>query len=807
MINIIKPKNITTTLRELNRARLDRRHARKKGLPIAQAELDRKKRTPYATSTTVNASGNRPLVSIIVVGSDIECHLPALTESLKNQTYRNFEVIYVDNASHDNSIATMRRLCPEAIIIENQDNVGFSESNNIGADHADGEFLLLLSNDAKLSDTALEHMVITMCSDARVGAVAPKIRFWEPFDKIKINTNSKDGQLHINVKESTTGYKKAIKVNSKSLKTQEFLIPISTREIEVFRSPAGQAAPPDKSTPAWQGTVGDFLATKSNTLTLEHTDAWILANVGYWVNALGETGAWGHGEADLGQYDTPCMVDAFSKYCALIRRSSLGLKPLFPTEFFAYYEGTDASERIRRAGYYIVYQPTAIAYHQYASTAAEGSLPHLYFTNRNGLAFQARYFPTRFHLQSEENFDRWQKAGISSYTTEQFLKNSTASSNRSLVEDTLRIAAQATNGALYKRSHPRTRVGVFNEYWSSMGGGELRALHIALAMRDHGDVHLISRTPVDIIKICNYFNLPHAGLKLSVIPDFSDKDTADVDIFINTSFSSTIYSRARKSIFIVSFPHTHGHISEMLSYDLLLANSFFTQHWCHNYWPTANTQLLYPAVKVEESYSFPTNKECTIVSIGRFFPSGHSKRQLEMVEAFRKLIEMGHSNWRLVLIGGCNTAKSQDQEYLDKVKRAANGLPIDIHVDATSSVVHTQLQRASIYWHATGVDLKDHAPISFEHFGMAIVEAMNQGAVPIIHNRGGATEIVQDQKSGYHFDTLDALVDKTDQLIRIRKESPSAYEEMSKAAHLRSLEFSLEKHNQTLKQLLVEYVL
>jgi glycosyltransferase involved in cell wall biosynthesis len=334
----------------------------------------------------------------------------------------------------------------------------------------------------------------------------------------------------------------------------------------------------------------------------------------------------------------------------------------------------------------------------------------------------------------------------------------------------------------------------------------LRALHIALDMRAHGDVYLISRTQIDIPQLCAHFGLPSQGLKSAVIPDFQACDTASLDIFINTAFSSTLHSRARKSAYLVSFPHAEGHVSDMESYDVLLANSRFTQNWCNNYWPSANTQLLYPAAKVSPDGATLHPKERLIVSVGRFFPSGHSKRQLEMVQAFRQLVSLGNSNWRLVLIGGCNLAKGIDDAYLAQVKELARDLPIDILVNAPADIVEQRLQQASIYWHATGVGLNGYAPIEFEHFGMAIVEAMSHSAVPIIHNRGGMPEIVEHGVCGYHFDSLDALISQTQALMRLHDQQPDAFRQLASAAHTRSQAFSLQVHSDTLRQLVTQYL-
>ncbi len=69
-----------------------------------------------------------------------------------------------------------------------------------------------------------------------------------------------------------------------------------------------------------------------------------------------------------------------------------------------------------------------------------------------------------------------------------------------------------------------------------------------------------------------------------------------------------------------------------------------------------------------------------------------------------------------------------------------------------------------IYWHASGFGEDD--PKKFEHFGITAVEAMAAGAIPIVINKGGLTEIVEDGKSGYLWDSTDQLKDQTLEVIK-----------------------------------------
>ena len=191
--------------------------------------------------------------------------------------------------------------------------------------------------------------------------------------------------------------------------------------------------------------------------------------------------------------------------------------------------------------------------------------------------------------------------------------------------------------------------------------------------------------------------------------------------------------------------------SEFLdSYDVVLAISTFTRDWVRRLW-RIEPDVLYPPVAVEQVAPVEP-REPVIVSLGRFFPPevGHSKRQLEMVHNFRKLVASGlMPDWRLILIGGCEDAHLP---YLHQVMAAAEGLPVEIHANAPRALVKSTLSTASIFWSATGIgmDEKRH-PWATEHFGMSTVEAMAAGCVPVVIDRAGQREIVRDGVDGFRW--------------------------------------------------------
>ncbi len=89
------------------------------------------------------------LVSVIVSVYNVEAYLPKCLDSIANQTYRNLEIILVDDGSTDGS----GRICDEYAAkdsrarVIHQSNKGLWAARNAGQDAANGAFLLFLDSD------------------------------------------------------------------------------------------------------------------------------------------------------------------------------------------------------------------------------------------------------------------------------------------------------------------------------------------------------------------------------------------------------------------------------------------------------------------------------------------------------------------------------------------------------------------------------------------------------------------------------------------------------------------------------------
>ena len=175
-----------------------------------------------------------------------------------------------------------------------------------------------------------------------------------------------------------------------------------------------------------------------------------------------------------------------------------------------------------------------------------------------------------------------------------------------------------------------------------------------------------------------------------------------------------------------------------------------------------------------------------ILSVGRFFlpGTGHNKKQLEMVTAFRDLVARGGAEgWEYHLVGGC---APEHRPYLDQIRAVAAGLPVVLHPDASGAELGDLYARASIFWHAAGLgeDPERH-PDRYEHFGITTVEAMSAGAVPVVIDAAGQVEIVEHGATGYRFAGLDDLVSHTERLIA----DPAWRAALSAAAERRAHDF------------------
>ncbi|HMQ68095.1 MAG TPA: glycosyltransferase family 2 protein [Ignavibacteria bacterium] len=114
------------------------------------------------------------MISIIIPNFNGRDHLKDCFDSLKNQSYKDFEIFLVDNNSTDDSVRFTEKNYPEVKIIRFNYNSGFAIAVNQGIKVSSSEFVLLLNNDTECDTNFLREMLNGM-NDKETGSVACKM--------------------------------------------------------------------------------------------------------------------------------------------------------------------------------------------------------------------------------------------------------------------------------------------------------------------------------------------------------------------------------------------------------------------------------------------------------------------------------------------------------------------------------------------------------------------------------------------------------------------------------------------------------
>lgn len=116
-----------------------------------------------------------PSISVIIANLNGERYLSDCLQSLSDQTFRDFEVIVVDNGSTDGSVGLLRKDFPWVKVIALEKNTGFARGNNIGFEASSAEYVATLNNDTIADMGWLAALYEAAESDRTIGMVASKI--------------------------------------------------------------------------------------------------------------------------------------------------------------------------------------------------------------------------------------------------------------------------------------------------------------------------------------------------------------------------------------------------------------------------------------------------------------------------------------------------------------------------------------------------------------------------------------------------------------------------------------------------------
>ena len=249
-------------------------------------------------------NGKQPFVSIVTLnwnGLDVTMEF---LESTRNLTYKNYEIIVVDNGSTiDPTEKIMAGNYHNTKVVKSPVNLGSAGGNNFGMRHSspDYDFIFQVNNDAEVTPDLIEKCLEPFFEDPKVGAVCPKIRFYS---------------------------------NPNIIQYAGF--------------------------------------NKMSMLT-------------------GKTTAVGSLEEDNGQHDSPGYTHSAHGCALMVSREVIEKVGMMAEKYFVYYDESDWSARIIKAGYKIYYQAKGLIFHKESMSMGKASPLKVHYMTRNRIFYMRRH--------------------------------------------------------------------------------------------------------------------------------------------------------------------------------------------------------------------------------------------------------------------------------------------------------------------------------------------------------------------------------------------------------------------------------
>jgi len=343
------------------------------------------------------------------------------------------------------------------------------------------------------------------------------------------------------------------------------------------------------------------------------------------------------------------------------------------------------------------------------------------------------------------------------------------------------------------------KIGIYDPYLNDLGGGEKYMMTIAECLSKNNTVtvfwnektvvkDLQTRFSIDLSRVIFSENIfsPEVSLYRKM------RESKKFDIIILLSDGSLPFLLSKKTILHIQQPLPVVSLKLLDRIKLkriasIFCNSEFTKDYIDKRY-LIKSSLLYPPILLKPQ---KIKKENIILHVGRFRVqiSGSDlkdyKKQKEMIHAFCEMVKRERlKGWKFVV---CTSVKDEDKNNFELLKKSVEGYPVEFAVNKSNEELWNYYSKAKIYWHASGFgeDLQKNPELA-EHFGISTVEAMGAGVVPVVINKGGQKEIVQDGINGITWDSLEELKRKTINLIQDTKKM----EKLSNQARLRAKEFS-----------------
>lgn len=333
------------------------------------------------------------------------------------------EIVLVDNASSDGSVARVRAELPSVRIIESPVNRGFAGGCNLGLEGFETvEHVALVNNDVVVEPGWLAPLVEGFENDPELGATCPKILLVARYADVTITTpthrrgrgDDRDLGVHVSGLRVATD-----DVWGRTLRVRGWwglepgpggsLDGEWTREEAVLRVPVPEPLPPSCGF-RLDSDVEKPVAIRSGEhetrfdvgpeprwvdVALSGPARDVIHNVGSFLTNDGYGADRGFMEVDDGQYDDSTDVFAWCGAAVLLSSRYLADVGIFDERLFLYYEDLELALRGRERGWRYRLVPGSTIRHLHSATTGQRSLRFLYYNERNRLLVLTRHAPVR----------------------------------------------------------------------------------------------------------------------------------------------------------------------------------------------------------------------------------------------------------------------------------------------------------------------------------------------------------------------------------------------------------------------------
>lgn len=195
------------------------------------------------------------------------------------------------------------------------------------------------------------------------------------------------------------------------------------------------------------------------------------------------------------------------------------------------------------------------------------------------------------------------------------------------------------------------------------------------------------------------------------------------------------------------------------NFDVFLCNSRYTEKHLKKIWdiPERKIIVVYPPVRMIGETLVEKKRQIMVCS--RIEPS---KSLHILVKAFESLRMSGV---KLVVAGA---KLHEDEAYYQDILKIAGDSDVTFCLNPSRNELEALYRESIIFWHAKGFETEEDAhPDLLEHFGITTVEAMSAGCLPVVIDKGGQQEIVDEGRNGFKWKTVDELLEKTRTVLEL----------------------------------------